>query len=141
VRATSDRTEDVAPNIPAAPVARHRILVVDDDPAVGAMIVRLLQGRGYTTEVCSDRTALAEMLEHTTYDLVISDLKSPTDGSQLYNDLRHQSPDESIPLLFITGDTLNRATREFLETTGCPFVEKPFAMEEFLGAVQNLLEQ
>jgi signal transduction histidine kinase/CheY-like chemotaxis protein len=137
--------EEEPASTPAPPTAstdRRRILVVDDEPTVGALVARLLTDAGYHTEVCADGAAVAGMLEQSDYDLVICDIKMPGfDGARVYEEIRGQAQGFADHILFMSGDTLSPATREFLGTSGAPFIEKPFDVGEFIATVRRLVER
>ncbi|HWQ12209.1 MAG TPA: ATP-binding protein [Roseiflexaceae bacterium] len=118
-----------------------RILVIDDEPPVGALIERLLGGRGYHTRVCLSAAEALALLERDCYDVVISDIKMPgLGGAQVYEELARRRPQMTRRLLFISGDTISHSTREFLDAAGCAFLEKPFDVQELVATVQRLLQ-
>jgi signal transduction histidine kinase len=120
--------------------AERRVLVIDDEPTVAALVERLLTGKGYRVETCLDGLAVPALLHHGNYDLIISDIKMPGfGGAQVYAEVTRRSPEMRRRLLFISGDTLSLSTREFLSGSGCPFLEKPFEIDEFLALVERLL--
>jgi CheY-like chemotaxis protein len=53
------------------------------------------------------------------------------DGRGVYHFLKNNRPELIDRLVFISGDTMNEANRTFLEESGCPFLPKPFLLEEF----------
>jgi signal transduction histidine kinase/CheY-like chemotaxis protein len=126
------------------PAAERRVLVIDDEPTIGALVERLLGARGFRVTLCADAASALEQLaelKRGAYDLVISDVKMPNiSGARVYEEVRRAAPHMARRLLFISGDTVSRATRELLETSGCQFLEKPFDVNEFVAAVQKLLE-
>src|SRR5260370_1386149 len=82
---------------PAGPVARARILLVDDEEAIRSALGRALAAEGYVTDLAetgSDglKRALAEP-----YDLVILDLLLPgTDGRAVLRQLLRDRPAQAI---------------------------------------------
>jgi PAS domain S-box-containing protein len=82
--------------------SRLRILTVDDDEAVSAAIMHLLQADGHQVTAVSDaRSALAQF-QPGRYDLVILDLGMPhLDGLSLARQLKEISP--SVPIILLTG--------------------------------------
>jgi CheY-like chemotaxis protein len=80
------------------------------------------------------------MLGARAYDLVVSDTKMPVlDGEAFFAELTRAFPAVSRRLIFLTGDVLSREKREFLESTGAPFLTKPFDVGEVRRLVRQVL--
>jgi len=131
----------IPPNVPEGHAGRdHTILVVDDEPSLASGLARLLQRDGYIVDkVANGRLALAA-LETRTYDLILCDVRMPElDGPSLYWFLERQHPYLCPRLVFLTGDTLEPATRDFLEASGAPCLMKPFTIAEARRVIQRVL--
>ncbi len=117
-----------------------RVLVVDDEPFIGTLLVRLLRGRCSVRAVSSGRRALELLRAGEDVDVVLCDLCMPdVDGMQLHAELRrtHQALSERV--VFMTGGVDNNAeARAFLSTVGNPSIEKPFDIEEMRRVVFEL---
>ena len=75
------------------------------------------------------------------YDCVVLDLKMPVMGGQeLYTRINEADEPLAQKVLFITGDTIGRDTRDFLIATGRQVLHKPFNIRELLGKVKTLTE-
>ena len=61
------------------------------------------------------------------------------DGPRLYRLPDRQRPLLCSRLIFLTGDTLEPATREFLEQSGAPCLTKPFSIAEARHIIQRAL--
>ena len=124
------RTPAEAAERPAeAPVRRRRaarILVVDDEPEVGQMLIDILERDGYRVDRAhSGREALSR-LRTSKVDLILSDLRMPDlDGPALYRELAAQRPELLSRIVFMTGDTLSGDMTGFLSETGVRLLEKP----------------
>lgn len=122
---------------PDGPTPMRRILVIDDEPIVTALLARLLGEQGFDVDVCHDSLLAFDYIGRTEYDLIISDIRMPAmSGEQLYEELLRRAPQLAHRLLFISGDTASRGTREFLDQTGVMCVEKPFETAELLAAIR-----
>lgn len=118
-------------------MAGPRVLVVDDEPKLRAMLQTMLQTMGFnvvTAATCPD--ALVALAAHQP-DAVIMDLHLDQDGA-LWLGQRIKST-STAPILLMTGALLNhveeRAAREF----ACDILYKPFDMTTLLGAVHACL--
>jgi CheY-like chemotaxis protein len=105
---------------------RARILVVDDEPEVGQLLIDILERDGHRVDrASSGREALAR-LANGEVDLILSDLRMPDlDGPALYRELAAQRPELLGRLVFMTGDTLGGDMTGFLSETGVRVLEKP----------------
>jgi len=117
------------------------ILVIDDEPGIARALAQLLRWQGYTVDVAANgRRALAK-LEAQAYDLLLCDLRMPDlDGPGLYQALQHQHPHLLQRVIFLTGDTLSREARTFLEEAGVPRLSKPFRAVEVRRLVSQVLQ-
>ncbi len=132
---------------PVSPVKEKRILIVEDDDHVAAVLERLLSQDGHDTVWAQDGEIALETLSQTrerddAFDLMISDVKMPNmSGIKLYERVSQWQPDLAKHTLFITGDTMSSGTREFLRHVGLPYLTKPFKLEEMRLALDRLLSQ
>jgi signal transduction histidine kinase/ActR/RegA family two-component response regulator len=142
----SDRTRE-APAIPPLPAAGRahkpgarveRILVVEDEPTVAQLIVDVLADEGYRVDKLLDSREAIDRVRTQAYDLVVCDLKMPhVDGRAFFRALANTASPLQHRLVFVTGDTLSPHTLEFLESSGLPYLAKPFLVEELKQAVQQ----
>jgi two-component system NtrC family sensor kinase len=122
------------------PPLQARILVVDDEAELAGLMRDMLEGAGYEVATAESGAVALEMLDMAHFDAVVSDLRMPDmDGSALWRALSQRHPELKRRVLFVTGDTLSTGARRFLDETGCPSLDKPFAKGDFLRAVAGLL--
>ena len=119
----------------------RRILVVEDDEAVLALLERALGPAGMDVATARDGVAgLQALAEGPLPDLVIVDLRMPRlDGPGFYERLCRDYPSLAGRVLLITGDAIAPASARFLQSTGLPSLRKPFGIKELLAAVSNQL--
>ncbi len=105
-----------------------RLLVIDDDPAMGATIREFL-GKSHTVVAAETGQAALQTLNKDKFNLIFLDLGLPdTDGISLYRQIKALG--KNIPVVIITGlqdpATLTQAVAE-----GAQFIlNKPFTAEE-----------
>jgi two-component system NtrC family sensor kinase len=129
-------SEDSATGLSGEGAAPLRLLVVDDEPSIVEILSEALRACGHTVDSAVNGKLALRMLEKGTYDGIISDLKMPgMSGQELFRHAGALRPGLASRFVFATGDVVNRDTRQFLETSGRPWVEKPFE----LGRVIRLL--
>src|SRR5919201_2143525 len=74
-----------------------KCLVVDDEPRLRRVLVRLLEGEGFTCAEAGSGTEALEMLQHEQVPLVISDLRMPQmDGVTLLREIIAKWPDTAV---------------------------------------------
>jgi two-component system NtrC family sensor kinase len=135
---------DVAP---AAAPARNAqegvgksVLVIDDEDAILQMIQQALSVSGYKVDVVRDGETALRRLGQYHYDLALCDWKMPgLTGQDVYERLRTADPEMCRRMIFITGDTLNARTQEFLKSSDKICLSKPFTLSEFRAAIGRLL--
>ncbi len=134
---TNDEPEtlDAAPPVPG-----KTILVVDDEPAVAALLAEGLSRDGYKVDTAANGAiALTKLAAHN-YDLIISDSGMPVlSGPELYRELERREPHLARRFVFVTGDVLNSSTRAFVAQTGALQLEKPFTLESVKRVVRRAL--
>jgi two-component system NtrC family sensor kinase len=136
--ATKSETEH--PHAPAAPPEgdRLRILVVDDEASVRVALQRYFASRGHEVETtASGRDGLAR-LRDSTFDAVVVDMRMPDlSGEQLYEELRARDPGHAERVVFTTGQLVEEGVRNFLTSTGRPYIPKPFEFSAFDQALPS----
>ena len=62
-------------------------------------------------------------------------------GWDLYNWISQRHPELAGRVVFTMSDPRTEEIAELLEESGCPFLQKPFEVEKFLGMVRQALGQ
>ena len=124
----------------AQPEAKVRsILVVDDEAEVRELVSECLSTEGFQVQsTASGEQAIANMKDQD-YDLVVCDFKMPgMDGKGLYQKVQTDPILDRYRqrIVFITGDTFNKQTQEFVQAHSLPCLNKPFMIGEFLQTVR-----
>jgi two-component system NtrC family sensor kinase len=125
---------------PARVEISRRVLVVDDEENILALLRDVLTSDGHRVDTArSGDEALALLAEHG-YDLLITDIKMPgMSGQALYQRVREMDSELARYTVFITGDTVGAETRSFLQRIDNPCLAKPFKMREVREIVDRLL--
>jgi signal transduction histidine kinase len=118
---------------------KSRILVAEDDPDCRSAVTDILRLDHDVTAVEDGEEAIAS-LSSQDYDLVVIDCMMPSlNGFELYKWLLDNRAELKDKVIFMTGDIFVPEIKSFLETTGCPYITKPFDMEEFRSTVSSTL--
>jgi CheY-like chemotaxis protein len=119
-----------------------RILVVDDEPGIAAVLVEVLQLDGHMVDMVGNGEAALGKLGTEEYDLILSDIRMPDlDGPTLYREIEVRHPCLLRRFIFLTGDILSPEISRFLEHTGVPYLRKPFTLEMVREVVQRALAE
>jgi DNA-binding response OmpR family regulator len=120
---------------------KKRVVVVDDEPAVGAAVRDLLAPDGYQVEAPTDPEAALPDLLRAVPDLVILDVNMPgMSGWELCALLRRQSSTRAVPVLFLTGRQEVKDRITAMQVGGSDYLAKPFGAEELRAKVRSLLK-
>jgi two-component system, cell cycle response regulator CpdR len=117
-----------------------RILVVDDEPMVRALIARALTDEGYeVVAVANGRAALdAARGAEAAFNLIITNSYMPgLTGAELVARVREDFP--HLPILHV--DDVTRRGRVPPALSDVPTIYKPFSIAALRTAVSELLEQ
>ena len=120
-----------------------RILVVEDEPAITQVCLRVLTGEGFEVEIAVNGIAAGDKLrERDDYDLILIDIRTPVmNGKELYQYMKDKHPKLVNRVIFTTGDVVGGDTQSFLEQAARPFLPKPFTPDELKTIVRETLRQ
>ena len=114
------------------------ILIVDDEPAIAALISRVLTAAGYTCQAVTSSEKAADLIEQNRYDLVLLDVMMPKiDGYDLLEYIRPTG----TPSIFVTAkDAISERVRG-LHSGADDYIVKPFAPAELTARVEAVLRR
>lgn len=117
-----------------------RILIVDDDPVARRVLSSMLERAHYEVMATTDgREAWAE-LAAARIDLVITDREMPAmNGVELLRAVRQSPRHGGVPVVMLTGTTLETAGDEADAEGASAFLTKPVSSRELLETVERLL--
>src|SRR5256886_6293116 len=118
---------------------RGRILVVDDERAIGIAIQRLLGARGHEVDaVLSGEDALRRLAEPG-YHLVITDLSlQGVSGMDVLRWVRERAPETAV--IMITAFGSEKIAVEAMKLGAADYIPKPFDNDELELVVERLLD-
>jgi len=117
-----------------------RILVVEDNPHIAAVVGETLEEAGYSVTVAYDGEEGFLDARLNDYDLVILDLMLPTtDGLEVTRRLRAEG--KAMPILMLTARDREQDTIVGLEAGADDYLTKPFQLGELLARVRALLRR
>jgi two-component system alkaline phosphatase synthesis response regulator PhoP len=113
-----------------------KVLVVDDEPAVRAVVRDVLFEEGYAVLEASDGRAMLELLAHEHPDLVLMDVMMPgLDGREAYRMLRSRDDLSDIPVVMMSAGV----NPSRLDPSIAAFLAKPFNFDHLMDTVVGLI--
>ena len=119
-----------------------RLLLIDDDARLTAMVGDYLRRNGYEVDAAGSLAAGRDHLRQRPYDALLLDLMLPDrDGLDLTRELRGDPRTRRLPLLMLTarGEPMDRIVG--LEIGADDYLPKPFEPRELLARVKALLRR
>lgn len=118
-----------------------RVLVVEDEPSISQVCLRVLGGEGFEVDVAENGAKAQEKLQAKGYDICLIDIMTPVmDGKRLFRWMTEMHPNLVKGVIFTTGDSINPDTRDFLDKAHRPFLPKPFTLAELKSVVRETLQ-
>ncbi|MEY2445585.1 MAG: hypothetical protein QOC57_1711 [Ilumatobacteraceae bacterium] len=113
----------------------RRVLVVEDDEAIGRAVTLSLDSHGYQAEWCGTGAAAQSAVDRATPDLVLLDAGLPDiDGFALCRSMREQHRD--MPIVLVTARDAEIDIVVGLDAGANDYVTKPFSMNVLLARVR-----
>ena len=119
---------------------RGRILLIDDDPALGGYLSRVLRSRGgfHVTHELDSAGAL-HRVETEEWDLLITDIELPgMTGLELLDRVRRLVP--GLPVAVLTGHPSVDYAVTALRNSAAEFMQKPIAADDLVATATELVE-
>lgn len=117
-----------------------RVLLVEDDPGMRALLSEVLRGEGYAVDVVADGNRAAAVLflddAISDYDLIVSDVRMPgMDGVELAS---HVSRAMGPPVLLLSAFATPHLVRAGVSAGAVDVIAKPFNLERLVSVVKRL---
>src|SRR5438132_8317756 len=117
-----------------------RILVAEDDPALGSFVRKGLEAEHYAVDVSADGEQARAMAGELDFDLVVFDINLPRlDGVSILRFLRTRKP--SMPILVLTGRTRVEDRVQCLDLGADDYLGKPFSFTELSARIRALMRR
>jgi two-component system, OmpR family, response regulator MprA len=121
-------------------VRTHKLLVVDDDPALSRTLRRALGMEGYDVDTAPDGAEALQRLAATHYDAVVLDVSMPrVDGLAVCRSMRSRR--DMTPVLMLTARDAVGDRVSGLDAGADDYLVKPFALDELNARVRALLRR
>jgi DNA-binding response OmpR family regulator len=123
--------------------SKPRILVVDDEPAIRALVTKIVQRAGFPVDSARDGAEAIEMLERERYSVLVLDLMMPNvDGFALIRHLRERGGERPAIIVVSAGDSAS--LRQLDGSMVHSIVRKPFDIDvlgDLISALASTVEE
>jgi len=120
---------------------RKKILLVEDELDFAKMVKIRLESLGYEVSIAGDAYSGTQAIIKSTPDLIILDLMMPAGGGfSILERIRSIPAKATIPVVIVTGKTIDQALKEQAETYGVSAIfSKPYDSVQFVQKIKTLL--
>jgi len=120
-------------------VPSHRILVVEDEPAIADAVAERLRAEGFDVEVARDGPGAVDRFHRRPPDLVVLDVMLPgLDGLEVCRRIQAERP---VPVLMLTARSDETDQLVGLGVGADDYLTKPFSMRVLVARVRALLRR
>lgn len=114
-----------------------KILIVEDEKAINALIKKNIELVGHTCVSVFDGETAFDEIERQEFDLILLDIMLPKlDGFQVIEELRH-----STPIIFLTARDSVHDRVKGLKSGADDYIVKPFDMLELQARIESVLRR
>ena len=125
---------------PFAASAVPRCLVVDDEPRLRRILVRLMRANGFIVDEASNGYEAITQMEAHPSTLILTDIEMPKmNGLSLLRELRSRWPDAAVMMISGNGDVQTAVS--CLSVGALDYLTKPFHMDEVRARITSVLER
>lgn len=119
---------------------KTKILLAEDEMALGTIIKESLETRGFEVLFCTNGEQALNTYRTEKPELLVLDVMMPKkDGFTLVKEIRAEN--EKIPVIFLTSKSRTEDVVEGFGLGGNDYLKKPFSMEELIVRIHALLDR
>jgi CheY-like chemotaxis protein len=121
--------------------AKPKILVIDSDPVVTAILCNCLESeKGFTVLASDNGSAGVKMAVDHTPDLIFLDVRlKDMSGLEVHDRIQSDPFTERIPVVYISSFLTLRTIEKASDMGAKGFIRKPFTPDEIYGKVERVL--
>lgn len=133
----------------AASVSPHRALVIDDEFTIRLALRRFFTRMGWSVDEASNGESGYSLIvldahqkDVPPYDIIISDLRMPgLNGIELHDRVKEMAPEMLSHLIFSTGDIVSEEAANFVRTSECLVLQKPFELSALRETIEEMIQR
>lgn len=117
----------------------HRILLVEDDPAIVTNLVDILKREGFSVDTASGQRIALERMEKEKYDLCLLDISlKEGNGFAVCRAIKEKG---DTPVIFLTASGDEYSVVAGFDMGADDYVKKPFRPRELISRIRNVLRR
>lgn len=117
-----------------------KILLAEDESALGMIVKESLESRGFTVQWCEDGDTAWQAYQNQPPHVLVLDVMMPAkDGFSLARMIRKK--DKKTPILFLTAKSQTQDVVQGFDLGGNDYLKKPFSMEELIVRIKELAQR
>jgi two-component system OmpR family response regulator len=114
-----------------------RVLVVEDEPKLAALVARALREEGHPTDVAGRGEEALWMARSAPYEAIVLDVMLPDlDGFEICRRLRSQPPTANIPIIMLTALDQEEMRGRARQCGATEYLTKPFDPDRLMDAIR-----
>src|SRR6476660_9803581 len=119
---------------------KAKVLLAEDDAALGFIVKDALEEDGYEVVLCPDGQTAIDRFNKNEFDICLLDVMMPNkDGFAVAKKIRQQS--DLIPILFLTSKSMEEDKVKGFQTGADDYITKPFSMQELMMRMNVFLRR
>lgn len=118
-----------------------QIIIVDDDPIIGALSLELLRDAGYSTRLLTESLNAQDIIKAEKPTLIILDILMPgLDGMTLLHRLKSDPATETIKAIIVSGKAFEAEKQRAAQYGAEAFIAKPYDVDLFAQQVSEIMD-
>lgn len=118
-----------------------KILIAEDDQDIRELIVLTLQFNGFEVKSVDNGAAAVEIAPDGEFDLILMDVRMPKmTGYEACKRLKEMEATRDIPVIFLSAKGQEREIQAGLEAGATDYILKPFAPDQLIRKINDILE-
>ncbi len=112
------------------------VLIVDDNKSLCRVLSYILNQKGYATTIASDGLEAIKLVEETSFDIILMDLRMPhMNGVEAFKEIKKLRPDAAVVMM--TAYSVEELVQEALEEGAFGIVYKPLDTEKIVTLIET----
>ena len=118
-----------------------RVLVIDDEPDVVRLIVKVLSGRGHVVRTARDGASALARVKYEPPDVILLDSDLPKiDGAEVCRRIKTDAATAKLPVVMMTSFSRDKDAKRGRDLGANDYIVKPLMELDFLKRVEHIVK-